>query len=267
MSSRTLSLLLSAVLLSLPAAAPGQTVRGRVVDDATGTPLPATVVVLLDSLGLERARVETDRLGGFAVHAPAAGRWTLQTDRAGYGPLLSNVMSVPAGRALEVELRLAALPVPLEPVAVRVERRRVRLDRAGFYHRRDMGIGRFLTAEDIEGRPAIQVSDVLRMEPSVHVYPILSAGEPNAAVIAFRGQVRGFSGRLCLPTLVLDGVIVRRGGSGGIRLDELIHPAEIEAIELYPSSAGAPPRYAATDGRCGVILVWRKRGEEGSAGR
>lgn len=42
----------------------------------------------------------------------------------------------------------------------------------------------------------------------------------------------------------------------------LIHPAEIEAIELHPSGAGVPPRFGGMDARCGMILIWRKRSEE-----
>lgn len=94
--------------------------------------------------------------------------------------------------------------------------------------------------------------------------------------VVFRGATRGFSGRTCVPTLVLDGIILPRGGplprgdsllgnqTRPLRLDEVIHPAEIEALELYPSGAGAPPRFAGTDARCGVILIWRKRNESGA---
>lgn len=271
--ARGLVLLLLATPFLFPAgAARAQAVRGAVVDDATGAPLPGTTVVLLDTVGAEVRRAETDGDGAFALDAPAAGRWTLWTDRVGYGPLLSSVLMIPPRRPLVLELRLVPLPVRLAPLTVFVESRRLALDAVGFYDRRQRGIGRFITADEIERRFSTQLTDVLRMEPSVHVYPILSAGESNATVLSFRGQRRDFSGMLCLPTLVVDGTVVRRGVTGPtagpvMRLDELIHPAEVEAIELYPSGAGVPPRFGGTDARCGVILIWRKRSEDPAGAR
>lgn len=44
-----------------------------------------------------------------------------------------------------------------------------------------------------------------------------------------------------------------------VRLDELVHPSDISAIELYPSGAGAPARWSGMDAGCGVIMVWTKR--------
>ena len=265
---RPAALLLLAASLLLPAfPAGGQALRGVVVDDATGSPLPDAAVVLLDTAGLEVGTARTDRTGAFALGLPSAGRWTLRTDRVGYGSLLSGALTVPAGRLLVLELRLSPLPLRLEPVTVVVESRRLSLEGVGFYDRRHLGIGRFITADEIETRALTQVTDVLRMEPSVHIYPVLGGGEANAVVLTFRGQRRDFSGLVCLPTIVVDGTVVRRGvtsaPTGAVpRLDELIHPAEIEAMELYPSGAGVPPRFGGMDARCGVILIWRKRGEE-----
>lgn len=241
-------LLLAASLLLLALPAGGQAVRGVVLDDATGTPLPGAAVVLLDTAGLEVHSAMADVAGAFALALPGAGRWTLRAERVGYGQLLSGELTVPAGRLLVLELRLAALPLRLEPLTVVVESRRLALDAVGFYDRRHIGIGRFITADEIEDRALTQVTDVLRMEPSVQVYPVLAGGEPNAAVLSFRAHRRDFSGRICLPTIVVDGAVVRRGvteaPTGPVtRLDELIHPAEIEAMELYPSGAGVPPRF------------------------
>ncbi|HUG39006.1 MAG TPA: TonB-dependent receptor [Longimicrobiales bacterium] len=255
-------LLLATPFLAPAAPARAQAVRGVVVDAGTGSPLPGTTVILADTAGVELRRVETDGAGVFVLDVPAAGRWNVSTERVGYGPLSESTLMVPAGRALVLELRLVPLPLQLAPVVVEVESRRVSLEGVGFYERRDMGIGRFLTAEQIEQFAASQVTDVLRMDPSVRAHPVLSEGESNAYAISFRSQVRDFSGRFCFPTLVLDGTIVRRGGAPSIRLDALIHPAEIDGIELYPSGAGVPPRFGGMDARCGVILIWRKRYED-----
>ena len=262
-----LLLLVAASLLVRAPASSGQAVRGLVVDDATGTPLPGTAVVLLDSAGLEVRSAETDVAGAFALELPAPGRWTLRTDRVGYGRLRSGALTVPAGRLLLLELRLAPLPVRLEAVTVIVESRRAALDGVGFYDRRQRGVGRFLTADEIAAGTLTQVTDALRMEPSVRVYPVFGGGEANAAVLSFRSQRRDFSGLLCLPTIVVDGTVVRRSVTKSpdgpvTRLDELIHPAEIEAMELYPSGAGVPPRFGGMDARCGVILIWRNQAEE-----
>ncbi len=74
-----------------------------------------------------------------------------------------------------------------------------------------------------------------------------------ANTMFFRGK--------CNPSVVLDGVLLQPGGtaSGGLSLDDLVNPFNIEALEVYPGPEGVPVQYSGYLSPCGAILVWSKR--------
>jgi hypothetical protein len=41
---------------------------------------------------------------------------------------------------------------------------------------------------------------------------------------------------------------------------DVIHPNNVEAIEVYRSPAEVPPQYGGAEAACGVILLWRRVG-------
>jgi len=45
-------------------------------------------------------------------------------------------------------------------------------------------------------------------------------------------------------------------------LDELIPPHEIEAVEMYPTPGQVPQRFTRLGTRCGVIVLWTRRGDD-----
>ena len=57
-----------------------------------------------------------------------------------------------------------------------------------------------------------------------------------------------FGGGACLTNVVIDGIQHQE--------INLVDPSNVAAIELYASSAGAPPPY---DAFCGVAVLWMKR--------
>lgn len=253
--------LLLAGLSGLAGPAPAQVLRGVVVDDPSGAPMPGASVVLLDSAGRQFKWDETRDNGAFRFAIPRSGQYMVLAQRMGYTPLLTPLLEV-GEDSLEVELRVLPKPVSLPGVGVTVERQRLRLNDVGFYDRRDLGIGRFITQEEVTERAPERLTDVLRMEPSVDVKIDFESPTGTGYRVVFRDAQRGFrpeDAGNCFPAVVVDDRMVRRGGKGGLPLDELVHPAEVSALELYPSGAGVPARWSGTDAFCGVIMVWTKR--------
>ena len=41
-------------------------------------------------------------------------------------------------------------------------------------------------------------------------------------------------------------------------IDRLLHPDEVEAIEIYSSPMQVPGRFGGLGARCGVIAVWSR---------
>ena len=243
------------VIVSFELAA-AQTVTGIVVDGIDNEPVAGVVIALADSAGVRLGVIETKADGSFMLRLERAGRYTLSTQRLGYSSVRSQPLTILSGAGLEVEIRLERAPIATQALAVRTHSRLARLERAGFYTRRDKGIGRFLTAEDIRRRGSMLVSDLLRTEPSVRiVYNSARAGWD----VVFRGATTSVVGKKapCVPLVVVDGVRVRTDHSMG--LDELVEVSEIEGLELYPGSAGVPAQYSGMGAMCGVILLWLKR--------
>ncbi|NIP82140.1 MAG: hypothetical protein GWM90_24130 [Gemmatimonadetes bacterium] len=125
---------MSAALLLLGAAtsATGQTVRGAVVAEDSGRPLPDVLVTLLDDHGAPVGSTRTDAAGAYLLRAPGPGRFTLLIEPDGYlgtsrllppltpGASLERRVEMPlisgaAARAMEeVVRRERALQRPLE---------------------------------------------------------------------------------------------------------------------------------------------------------
>ncbi|HUG39742.1 MAG TPA: TonB-dependent receptor [Longimicrobiales bacterium] len=232
-----------------------QSIRGAVVDDESSRPITGSLVQVFDQAGARVSASQTGSDGRFHVRLPNAGSYALSAERLGYGWAVARSLHVRVGEVLELELRLPRLPIPLEPLTVRVERRLAHLERVGFYQRERMGIGRFITAEDIEARRPLILTDVLRGEPSVRV---LNTPDGAGHVIAFRGahtMYLAMGHDACLPVVVLDGT--RLATAGDVNL---VHPENVAAIELYPSGNGAPPQFGGLGAPCGVIMIWTKRG-------
>ncbi|HET7583924.1 MAG TPA: carboxypeptidase-like regulatory domain-containing protein [Gemmatimonadaceae bacterium] len=115
----TLAAISLALLLVLGARAlPGQVVRGTVVHAGDSTPLPQTVVWLLDSAGVEVVGTWSDSSGRFALHAPRAGVYRVRAQRIGFRSTLSSPVALDAGAIRELTLEVNELPVQLDAVQV-----------------------------------------------------------------------------------------------------------------------------------------------------
>jgi hypothetical protein len=85
-------------------------------------------------------------------------------------------------------------------------------------------------------------------------------GAPTAAATFGNAE----DGRPCLPISYLNGLRMgdvystEVGLSSG--LDQLVHPDDIEGIEIYESISRMPAEYAPVGSVCGVILIWTRLG-------
>ena len=128
------------------------------------------------------------------------------------------------GDTLQVEFRISAGAVLLDPVVVTSRRRRPPPDIEDFYRRAESAIfGDFMTRAEIEEAHALRVSDLLRRIPGVQVLPV-------------RYGVTGVRIRGCAPMLIVDGVQARYEPS----IDNLVAPMELEGLEVYRSPTPVP---------------------------
>lgn len=241
-----------AVLPGSAAAQAGQEAPGRsdlpgvvgvVTDAETGEPLKAVAVSLrpTSSAAGDSASVDTvvsDARGRFAVRGLADGDYRIDLERIGYRTL-SDSISFRAALGLRIQAALVPEAVQLEPILAVVEARSRRLEAAGFYQRRQRGLGEFVTRDQIEERNPVRVTDLLATMAGVR----LQHRDParGGTIVLLRGG--------CVPEIFLDGVRTMPPFSP----DAALHPDDVAGIEVY-HSAELPPRFGVSG--CGALMIW-----------
>jgi hypothetical protein len=255
---RILPVLLVSAWLA-PSVAHAQFITGRIVDEATRSPVTGVELTLFDSGQHSRATALSDSAGRFRIQTPGPGTYTLHARHIAYTELASEEIIVNRNETVDLELTLGRTVIPLRPVVVTA--RTVDLGKmAGFHERRrTQTFGRFLTRADIERRSASRTTDLLRTMPGVTISGVRVRG--RAATERSLVLVRGGSGRQCEPALFIDGVRVRQAAEAGV--DDMLAPDVLEGVEVYTSTAGAPAQFM-DPSACGVLLFWTREGEPGA---
>jgi hypothetical protein len=245
-----------------------QAMRGRVVDAAGGAGVPQATVTATAERRPD-VRVLTAADGTFEIAFRQPGVYTVRVERTGYQAVASRPVTVGPTETVEVEVRVAAQAVTLDPLTVTARRGAPRvgsLERAGFYDREARGLGRFLRRDVIEKRQHRRLANILDELPGIHA---VRDRNGNEFVTVTRAQSTGAIRRaqrgednICPPQIYLDGTLVHAGTPGsrqsGTGINDLISPERIEAIEVYGSTAQLPVEYSGSNAACGVVLIWSR---------
>jgi hypothetical protein len=227
------------VLLSRP----GRIV-GQVTDASTGEPIPSAVITLRGT----ELRTLANQEGRFLFPEVDPGRYEVQLEHLAYG---TQTRVVDVGSAtLEVNARFSREAIELEGITVTA--RSARLERAGYFERRDMrrAVARFMERDEIMARDSNSLSAAFFNIPGVVVDPLGPDG-PQLRESLGRG------GEGCPLSFFLNGMYIPSGVSF-----ETIRPEEVEAVEVYPRRDDLPYRYRVMPGRreCGgAVFVWTTR--------
>lgn len=118
--------LVAGLLAVLAAPAGAQVIEGRVVDAASRAGVPRAVVVMTEADGgrvLRRATTAPD--GFFTIGAAGGGEVRLRVARVGYRETVTRPMALPPGDTLDVTVRISAVAMTLDPLAVSARARRL----------------------------------------------------------------------------------------------------------------------------------------------
>lgn len=118
---RTLAAVLLLVLASVPLAA--QSIRGVLVEEGTGRPIAAVVVVLLDGAQKTVHGTMTDGEGSFVLRAPAPGVYTLRADRIGYESTTTEGLELGEGQVLTYRMEVPIKAISLEGLTISAGKR------------------------------------------------------------------------------------------------------------------------------------------------
>ena len=194
-------------------------------------------------------RGTTDAKGQVRFTAIRMGETTLLVRRLGFSPA-SAVINVDPRVPAVADVTLTRIVQHLSPVVIRGSASEYTGRLAGFYRRRQMGNGHFLTMLEIEKYHSSHFSDVMRRIPGVRI--VSTRMIPHA--VRFRSNDNG-----CWPLVWLDGSPLPAG-----EFDvDFISPNTVQAVEVYAGAATIPPQFMGARGlgSCGVIVIWSKEGQ------
>jgi hypothetical protein len=186
-----------------------------------------------------RGSVVSDARGRFSLGDLPSGTQVLEVWRIGY-LLAQQPVELRGGRGVVQDVQLRRI-VTLDSVRVLAQRSRYREFE---FNRKANRFGKFFTTDSIEQRHPLYTSDLFRMIPGFRV----SGFGLDAAVGSSRG-VTSLTGD-CRLNVVIDGIPNQE--------INLINPVDIGAMEIYRAGEPAPLQYS--QGNCGVIVIWSRRG-------
>jgi hypothetical protein len=247
-----------------------QVLRGRVVEATTSMAVKGATIRVLGVDSLPVVLGIADDSGKFTIDIPRAGAYRLEFSRIGYALRLSRPMQLDSGQAYEVnnvQLAPQAVAVAALPVAARALV--PALERNGFYARRQAGLGHYIDRAMIDQRAPLATTDLFSGVRGVRLTPTTGGGYNVFLRAGAASNIR--TGGWCSPLVFVDGVPMSfdsnlptnaRGGRDNAQPYDfnLMHPQDIEAMEIYRTPSEVPSRYSAAGGSCGVILIWRRLG-------
>jgi len=261
---RLATLLLACFAIATPALLHGQDmssrgeILGRLIDDNSGAPIPGARVELLDELRRPIRGTVTDDEGRFRIPNVRSGPFLLRAARLGYRTTTTPRWRIQGGEVLQVEVRMDVDAVVLAPLEIKAARRAQPSPvLEGFRARMASGLGHFVTRADIEARNPSMISDMLAMVPGVHLEGS-GSGLRRTVHIGRAGASR------CPAQIFVDGFLYNRPvmgrGDNVFAIDDAVTPSSVEGIEVYRGMAGVPAEFLNPNSRCGVVVIWTRRG-------
>lgn len=274
MSVGLLALLGTGAASPLRIASQGTDVRGTVVAFRTAVPI-AGVEVGIAALGLT---ARTDSAGAFVFRGVVPGTHRFSARLLGYQMFLADF---PIGTTAGPPLRIVLLPLQrldsVEVVATPLTNALLEFEE----HRR-VGLGRFLTRDEIKAYDGMRMSSVL---PNLSSVQLVRTGQ-RALLLSRRSTVGGACGNprsgsvpgspmytpslyeanrgvpcACFAQVYLDGTL-QNPGTPAEPFDVNSIPVErIEAIEWYAGPSQTPVQYTRLNSACGVLVIHTRRGD------
>lgn len=224
------------------------TLRGRILDAVSGTPLVGATIAATtagasartDSAGRYRIEGLTAGIHRFLVSASGYTRGTLTLAFAKREVMERDLELDPIGRVLSAEDSAKAQMLPAVPVTAPMSAGR-RFD--DFERRRATGRGQYLTREQLEEGQFGTLQDAMR--------PLRGVRFSCAGSTCLVQMARAPLG--CSPEYIVDERVDNMFGP-------LVPVRDIQAIEVYTGASDVPGEFAGTNAGCGVIVIWTANG-------
>lgn len=241
-----LLLALAAVLAAVPVHAQGRPARLDVaVVDSMDRPVAGASIVVSGS----PAPGVTDSAGNASVQRIAPGSRLVSIRYPGYREERALLDFVP-GAGIAIRVVLTPAPIALDTVTATGQRFVLALHHAGFYKRRQQGLGRFMDREDLAQveRAGGDLCVVMRRVPG---FRVVGGDGPGTQCVIESTRGGSFTGT-CRPEIRINGMVA------GMDQFNVLVPQHVEAIESYATDAEVPGEYSGAS-MCGAILIWLRQ--------
>jgi hypothetical protein len=243
---------------------PRRMIVGRVLADGFEEPMASILVRAVDAGGDGVSAAMTDVQGRFRLQVPEEGSYRVEAGQLGLEPATREVVEVGTAQGSRVTLRLAYESVVPDPEAFRSRIPGLDQGRHQFRHRREQGLGTFLTPEMIAEMEDVELpSHVFFHVPGMTMRYQVTAEGVLPEVVTFQGWQ-------CVHVIADHTLASLSPGGASWNLD-LFDLDEIRGIEIYRSFREIPkelresihfPRIWPPNSRgpCGFVIIWTQVG-------
>ena len=244
----------------------GSVFAGIVVADSTHAPIALAEVALPE---LNKSET-TNARGEFRVTGIPAGEYRISVRRVGYGAA-DTKLSFNGTETIERRVVLGRA-ITLE--AVQVTATAYDKLRQSFDENKRIGLGHFMTRDEIQKFDGMQLATVLQQMPTTGVatgngHSWIASRLPHPS-ISGRGvyfptameKMQGMPSGVCWAHVYIDGVLQNGTQEPTEPFDVTQIPAErIDAIEFYAGAGETPAKYTRMGSQCGVLVIWTRQYE------
>lgn len=222
---------------------------GLVLEAATDQPVAGASVRLS---GTDFHMVSRDN-GRFEFSDVPLGSYELVVEHLAFETLRDSIHVEEAGVRYQVDIRLDADVLELDPIDVQVVRPGPLED---VYQRlntsRRLGLGDVFDRQDIERSGVSHLSTLIRTLPGARMQSIPGRAGAQSLRIHSRND--------CAPSFYVDGMQVPLDGGS---VDDVVTLGSVETLEVYRRLSQIPGEYADEQAqRCGAVAVWSQRGTD-----
>ncbi len=234
--------LVATTMLSLGVGGNGGAVLKGIVKTKNGAPVAGAQVTLAGTTAVATTAAD----GTFILTALPTGTHEAVIRKIGYAQT-SKVVTLSAHEPASVTVALGDAQA-LETVKV-TGKLDNGLAKVGFTDRKNVGLGKFFTPDDIEQKHPLLATDVLRATGGLRV----TQGLHGRTLEVTRGP--GGTSDACL-NVFIDHVRFEQLGDGD--LDTAIPVEDLGAIEFYGSASSTPPDFHVAGRNCATVAIWSK---------
>ena len=245
--------------------------KGYLYDDATGTPIRGTVMLVDPASDAAVVYKATDSLGQFSLEA-ATGIYRIAAIHPGWKSVLSAPIPLRSGERLTIRVPIAAAGDPAHQIGVLEHVRPEGSDdqqpakfddMSAFKSRRALGTGLHYDRTQFEQSRVSTLGEFLQTVPGLSVTDPSSTSSMqlmrNSA--SSTSSTAGLLPNGCQIGWFLDGHRIDIPGVADGMTDRLgtLQLETLEGVEVFRGLSEMPAQFSAPDLRCGAIAIWTRR--------